>query len=162
MRPQIAPSVSMVWAGKYQLEDDNLDKETIGDIMKIYETDFVMIGNTKYEPTKKDRNLTFRQFMKQYNIDLIEVRECGIIHRCRLCHKSDVPFSKPWAVECKPCHATYMREWRADKKERSVDEIFKDNVERELTTLRKEILRITRMESELNTLKRAIEKLCIE
>jgi hypothetical protein len=78
------------------------------------ETDFVMIGNMKYEPIMRDRNLTFCQFMKQYNIDLVKVREGGIIHCCRLCHKSDAPFLKPWAPKCKPCQA---------KQGKSLDEI---------------------------------------
>src|ERR1700731_456466 len=67
----------------------------------------------KYQPTKNDKELTF---MQKYNIDLVVISEHGIIHQCKDCLKSDTYFSRPWSPTCKPCHAKYMQNWRAQNK----------------------------------------------
>ena len=108
--------MTKIYAGEYELDDGELDSNIIGDIIKNHNTDFVTIGGMKYQPTKNDKELTFRLFMQKYNIDLVVISEHGIIHQCKDCLKSDTYFSRPWSPTCKPCHAKYMQNWRAQNK----------------------------------------------
>src|ERR1700731_4438583 len=92
--------MTKIYAGEYELDDGELDSNIIGDIIKNHNTDFVTIGGMKYQPTKNDKELTFRLFMQKYNIDLVVISEHGIIHQCKDCLKSDTYFSRPWSPTC--------------------------------------------------------------
>jgi hypothetical protein len=123
-KDSIVDSSKGIWIGERELDDDDeLDGDTIGEAMARCGADSLTVGGTTYEPTKKDKALTFREFMGKYDIDVAVVRERGVLRRCMGCDKTDVPFSDPHAMECRPCHRETCKRYRARKKARVEDEI---------------------------------------
>lgn len=153
---------SMMWIGEYRINSEDLDDEgTIGEAMTRYDSTFIMIDDTKYEPTESDRDLTFNQFMKLHGIDIAEIRETGMIHLCSICKKNVGPFSSS-ASRCKPCHAAYMRKWRKDKKltaNNNLDNIAIVELFNEVKTLRREIMRLLKVEIEMDAIRKEVTRI---